>query len=90
MTLIERAYILSGRYISCYDRYWRCHFPQQESFVDNIFELFGELEVQQLLNQFFDRAIYYSILEYEEEVGHDDVDRAKQEGRFIAGTSGSA
>ena len=38
------------------------HFLQQESFVDNIFELFGELEVQQLLNQFFDRAIYYSIL----------------------------
>ena len=66
------------------------HFLQQESFVDNIFELFGELEVQQMLNQFFDRAIYYSILGYEEEVKQDDVDRAKQEGRFIAGTSGSA
>ncbi|MGB0013337.1 MAG: hypothetical protein WBQ03_17130 [Candidatus Sulfotelmatobacter sp.] len=66
------------------------HFLQQESFVDNIFELFGELEVQQMLNQFFDRAIYYSILGYEEEVKQDNVDRAKQEGRFIAGTSGSA
>ncbi len=66
------------------------HFLQQESFVDNIFELFGELEVQQMLNQFFDRAIYYSILGYEEEVKQDNVDRAKQETRFITGTSGSA
>jgi hypothetical protein len=66
------------------------HFLQQESFVDNIVELFGELEVQQMLNQFFDRAIYYSILGYEEAVGHDDADRAKQEERFIAGTPGSA
>jgi hypothetical protein len=65
------------------------HFLQQESFVDNIFELFGELEVQQMLNQFFDRAIYYSILGYEEEVRQDDADRTEQEGRFIAGTPGS-
>lgn len=61
------------------------HFLQRESFVDNIFELFGELEVQQMLNQFFDRAIYYSILGYEEEIG-----RTKQERRFMAGTPGSA
>jgi hypothetical protein len=27
---------------------------------------FGELGVQQLLNQFFDRAVYYSIAGYEE------------------------
>jgi len=30
-----------------------------------IVEAFGELEVQ-LLNQFFDRAVYYSIAGYEE------------------------
>lgn len=66
------------------------HFLQQESFVDNIFELFGELEVQQMLNQFYDRAIYYSILGYEQAVGHDDTDRVKHGGRFIAGTPGSA
>ncbi|MGA8440982.1 MAG: hypothetical protein WB762_18075 [Candidatus Sulfotelmatobacter sp.] len=66
------------------------HFLQQESYVDNIFELFGELEVQQMLNQFFDRAIYYSILGYEEEVRQDNADRTEREGRFIAGTPGSA
>jgi hypothetical protein len=66
------------------------HFLQQESFVDNIFELLGELEVQQMLNQFFDRAIYYSILGYDEEVRQDDADRTEREGRFIAGTPGSA
>ena len=35
------------------------HFLQRECFVDSIVEVFGELEVQQLLNQFFDRAVYY-------------------------------
>jgi hypothetical protein len=66
------------------------HLLQQESFVDNIFELFGELEVQQMLNQFFDRSIYYSILGYDEEVRQGDADRTEREGRFIAGTPGSA
>jgi hypothetical protein len=66
------------------------HFLQQESCVDTIFELFGELELQQMLNQFFDRAVYYSILGYEGAVEFDDADRAKQAGRFMAGTPGSA
>jgi hypothetical protein len=42
------------------------HFLQRECFVDSILELFGELEVQQMLDQFFDRAVYYSILGYDE------------------------
>ena len=66
------------------------HFLPQEFFVDNIFKLFGELGVQQMLNQFFDRAIYYSILAYHEEVRHYDPDRTGRDGRFIAGTLGSA
>ena len=41
------------------------HFLQRECFVDNILEVFGELEVLQMLNQFFDRAVYHSILGYE-------------------------
>jgi hypothetical protein len=48
------------------------HFLQQECFVDNILEVFGEMEVLQMLNQFFDRAMYHSILGYEE-AGHDDA-----------------
>ena len=49
------------------------HFLQRECFVDNILEVFGELEVLQLLNQFFDRATYYSILGYEEAVERDNA-----------------
>lgn len=41
------------------------HFLQREAFVDNIVELFGELELQKMLNQFFDRAVYFAILGYE-------------------------
>jgi transcriptional regulator with XRE-family HTH domain len=42
------------------------HFLQGEAFADNIVELFGKLELQQMLNQFFDRAVYYGILGYDE------------------------
>ncbi len=43
---------------------WR--FLRQQSYADTIFELHGELEVLQLLNQFFDRATYFAIRGYEE------------------------
>lgn len=41
-------------------------FLRREAFADNIVELHGELELQQMLNQFFDRAVYYAILGYDE------------------------
>ncbi len=44
------------------DHLWR--FLEQEAFSDSIVQLHGELELQQLLNQFFDRAVYYGILGY--------------------------
>ena len=44
------------------DHLWQ--FLQRETFADNIVELFGKLELQQMLNQFFDRAVYYGILGY--------------------------
>jgi hypothetical protein len=46
------------------DRLW--HFLRHQSFADNVVALYGELELQRLLNQFFGRAIYYSVLGYEE------------------------
>ena len=49
------------------DHLW--HFLRQEAFADNIVGLYGELELQQMLTQFFDRAVYYGIL------GYDDVRR---------------
>lgn len=44
------------------DYLWR--FLRKEAFCDSIVELHAELELQQLLNQFFDRAIYYAIQGY--------------------------
>jgi cation transport regulator ChaB len=45
------------------DCLWR--FLRKEAFLDSIVELHAELELQQLLNQFFDRAIYHAIEGYE-------------------------
>lgn len=36
------------------------------AFADSIFELYSELELQQLLNQFFERATYYGVVGYEQ------------------------
>jgi hypothetical protein len=40
-------------------------FLQRESLVDRPFEVYGELELLRLLDQFFDRAIYYGLLGYQ-------------------------
>ncbi len=45
------------------DYLWR--FLEQEGFADNIVALHGEQELRHMLNQFFDRAIYYGILGYD-------------------------
>ena len=42
------------------------HFLQTRAFADTIIQLYGEMEVQQLLDQFFERAIYYGVVGYEE------------------------
>jgi hypothetical protein len=49
------------------DHLW--HFLRHQSFADNVVALYGELELQRLLNQFFDRALYYAVLGYEEAGG---------------------
>lgn len=58
---------------------WR--FLQQECFVETLLEVFGELELLQLLNQFFDRATYYSILGYEEAIEHTNVENPSNKRR---------
>ena len=42
------------------------HLLRHEAFADNVVALYGELELHQLLDQFYDRAVYHSILGYEE------------------------
>ena len=41
-------------------------FLQTQAFADNVVALYGELELQQIVNQFFDRALYYGVLGYKE------------------------
>jgi hypothetical protein len=48
------------------DHLW--YFLRQQALPDNIVALHGELELEQLINQFFDRAIFYAILGYNEAV----------------------
>jgi uncharacterized membrane protein YheB (UPF0754 family) len=57
-------------------------FLQREAFADNVVALFGKLELQQMLNQFFDRAVYYGVRRFEEA---EDQDSAK---RVITDTVG--
>jgi hypothetical protein len=61
------------------DHLW--HFLQQEAFADNIVALHGELELHRMLIQFFDRAVYYGIVGYEEVRQHNspNSDLAKAE-----------
>lgn len=40
-------------------------FVQREGFADSAMELHGELELLHLLDQFFDRAVYYAAVGYE-------------------------
>lgn len=43
-------------------------FLKSEAVLDRAVEIMGELELLQMLEMFFDRAIYYAALGYEEEV----------------------
>jgi hypothetical protein len=46
------------------DHLW--YFLRREGYAETIVQLHGELELNELLNQFFDRALYYATLGYEE------------------------
>ena len=48
------------------DNLWE--FLRRESVLERPVEVFGELEMLQMLNRFFDRAIYYAAVGYEQEV----------------------
>lgn len=43
-------------------------FLKSEAVLDSAVEIMGELELLQMLEMFFDRAIYYACVGYEEEV----------------------
>jgi hypothetical protein len=43
-------------------------FLKSEAVMDRAIEIMGELELLQMLEMFFDRAIYFAVVGYEEEV----------------------
>lgn len=43
-------------------------FLKSEAVMDRAVEIMGELELLQMLEMFFDRAIYYAVVGYEEEI----------------------
>ena len=49
--------------INTKENLWR--FLQAEAVVDRVLELYGELELMQMLDQFFDRGLYYATVGYE-------------------------
>ncbi len=40
-------------------------YLKREAMAEHLVEIFGELEMLQLLDQFFDRAVYYAAIGYE-------------------------
>ena len=51
------------------DNLWA--FLESEAIADRPIEILGKLEIIQLLNHFFDRAIYYAGLGYEKELANE-------------------
>ena len=60
-------------------------FLQREAFADNVVQLSGKLELQQMLNQFYDRAMCYGVLGYTEAKEEED---AKAIDAYIEGVRG--
>jgi hypothetical protein len=48
-------------------------FLKKESVVERPVEVFGEMEMLQLLDQFFDRAIYYAAAGYERAISAHEI-----------------
>ena len=57
------------------DNLWE--FLKRESERDRPVEVFGELEMLQLLDRFFDRAIYYKAVGYEKAMSEIEMEKAK-------------
>ena len=49
-------------------------FLKSEAVMDRAIEIMGELELLQVLEMFFDRAIYYAAVGYEQELAGENAD----------------
>src|SRR5579871_5856544 len=68
----EQAIVLTKENLS--------EFLKSEAVMDRAVEIMGELELLQMLEMFFDRAIYYAVIGYEEAVAR----AAREEGAVRA------
>lgn len=59
-------------------------YLRSEAVLDRAVEILGELELLQMLGQFFDRAIYFAALGYQEELEHEKSLEHEQEHRAFA------
>jgi hypothetical protein len=50
-------------------------FLREEALADSVIALYDELELQQLLSQFFDRAVYYGVLGYNDRKDREEAAR---------------
>ena len=57
-------------------------FLKSEAVMDRAVEIMGELELLQMLEMFFDRAIYYAAVGYEEEAARDARKKATLKGKL--------
>lgn len=57
-------------------------FLKSEAVMDRAVEIMGELELLQMLEMFFDRAIYYAVVGYEEKMAR--VERAREDAALKA------
>jgi hypothetical protein len=57
------------------DNLWE--FLKRESEIDRPVEVFGELEMLQLLDHFFDRAVYYAAVGYENSRTELEIERIR-------------
>lgn len=57
-------------------------FLKDEAALERPVEIFGELELLQLLERFFERAIYYAAVGYEQESG---FVATKEQGKHVVG-----
>jgi hypothetical protein len=58
-------------------------FLKSEAVMDRAVEIMGELELLQMLEMFFDRAIYYAAVGYEQETAQALLEKEKETARAI-------
>ncbi len=59
-------------------------FLTTNAFADNIVELYGEMELQLLLNQFFDHAVYYTVMGYQRGVERESAVSRRSPSQAVA------